>query len=171
MMLVWIALTTAAVSVLLAVSIVRYRSIRKSNMDLHTLLAEKESTFCREDYHADSTCDMCFDNIGDEEVAVCTCGKTYHVTCAEPTGSCPYCGAPYSDFHLRQARHVTCPLCGTEMTSDICDCGLIMPDSRGHFTCRCGNDLRITDTRCSRCGREFSREVHTVGKEFIPHRE
>lgn len=171
MELIWAAALTAASGVLLAVSLVRYRSLKKSSDDQHRLLAERVSTYCREDYHADSTCDICFDSIGEEKVAVCTCGKTYHVSCAEPTGSCPYCGEDYANFHIRDARRVTCPLCGREMVNDVCECGLVMPDSRGHFKCRCGNDLKITDTRCSVCGCEFTREIHTVGKEFIPHRE
>ena len=171
MTLIWIALLTAACIALLAVSLVRYGHVRKSAEELHDLLADRESTYCREDYHADGTCDMCFDLIGEEKVAVCTCGKTFHVSCAEPTGSCPYCGEDYANFHIRDARRVTCPLCGREMVGDVCECGLVMPDSRGHFRCPCGNDLKITDTRCSVCGREFTREVRTVGKEFIPHRE
>lgn len=160
-----IAGLSAAVCVL---GTLRARRTAREAAERRRRLAEDTSTYCSEDYHADGDCGLCFDPIGGEEVAVCTCGKVYHRTCAEPTGGCPYCGAPFSEFGIREPRSITCPRCGSVTTAGICDCGAVMPDSRGRFPCPCGEELRITADRCPSCGRTFEKKVVAADKRFIP---
>ena len=130
----------------------------------------KISEYTTADYHADIRCDICFDDIGDEPVSQCRCGKVYHLTCAEPTGQCPYCGADFKDFMPpRPARHITCPRCGEMMNGNICACGTILPDPDGTFECRCGERVRTGEAMCRRCGRVFDSRIMRVKKEFIPN--
>ena len=134
-------------------------------------LGKKHSEYNTGDYDADVRCDICFDDIGDETVSQCRCGKTFHLTCAEPTGQCPYCGTDFKDFlPPRPARHITCPRCGNPMNGNICECGTILPDPDRTFVCRCGERLNVGDKICHRCGRQFDSRVTRVKKEFIPHR-
>lgn len=130
------------------------------------------SAYTTADYDADSKCEICFDDIGDELVSRCKCGKTYHLTCAEPTGECPYCGESFNNFEEpREARRVSCPRCGNGISGNICSCGTVIPDMDSTFLCRCGERLSVNDGMCHRCGRRFESSVFRVSKEFIPRRE
>ena len=138
--------------------------------DEEAKMGSKRSAFSTEDYHADGACDICFDSIGDEPVSQCRCGKTFHLSCAEPTGECPYCGTPFSEFiPPRPARHVTCPRCGNPVEGNICSCGTVIPDGDGTFLCGCGERLSVSESICHRCGRMYESRVVNVDKRFIPH--
>ena len=133
-------------------------------------LNSKKSAYTTADYRADVRCDICFDDIGEEDVSQCRCGKVFHLSCAEPTGECPYCGAPFKDFlPPRPARHITCPRCGNVMNGNICSCGTVLPDADGTFLCRCGERLSVNDEVCHRCGMMFESGIATVKKQFIPN--
>ena len=108
--------TVIAISLVItaaAAAIALYRLYR-STMDEEKAMREKDSAYTTADYRADLRCEICFDDIGDEPVSQCgKCGKTFHLSCAEPTGECPYCGTRFEDFlPPRPPRHVTCPRCG-----------------------------------------------------------
>lgn len=166
-----IAAAFAATLVLSAIAMAGlYRRTMRDERDLYS----RKSAYTTADYRADIRCDICFDDIGEEEVAQCKCGKVFHVTCAEPTGECPYCGTRYSDFQPpRPARHITCPRCGNLMNGNICSCGTVLPDPDGTFLCRCGERLSVDEEVCHRCGMMYSSRIATVKKQFIPngHRE
>ena len=147
-----------------------YRLKRELDADDESL-TKTESAYTVEDYGADIRCDICFDDIGDERVSQCKCGKVFHLSCAEPTGECPYCGTPFSDFEEpREPRHVTCPRCGERMTSNICSCGTVVPDADGTFECGCGERIGIGEHMCRKCGRMYEKRIVKVNKRFIPHR-
>ena len=116
-------------------------------------IRDKVSGYTTGDYDADVRCDICFDDIGDEMVSQCRCGMTFHLSCAEPTGQCPYCGTDFKDFlPPRPARHITCPRCGNLMNRNICECGTILPDPDGTFECRCGERVKAGEAMCRKCG-------------------
>ena len=155
---------TCAVSIFHVINI--GRRIAKDKDEVRGRISE----YTTADYQADVRCDICFDDIGDELVSQCRCGKTFHLTCAEPTGQCPYCGAEFKDFlPPRPARHITCPRCGELMNGNICECGTILPDPDGTFECRCGERVHAGEAMCRKCGRLFDSRVMRVKKEFIPN--
>ena len=134
-------------------------------------IRDRVSGYTTGDYDADVRCDICFDDIGDEMVSQCRCGMTFHLSCAEPTGQCPYCGTEFKDFlPPRPARHITCPRCGELMSGNICSCGTILPDPDGTFECRCGERVKAGEAMCRKCGRLFDSRGMRVKKEFIPNR-
>lgn len=144
-----------------------YRTITKEEGDLKG----KRSAYNTGDYHADQKCEICFDEIGDEMVSQCKCGKTYHLSCAEPTGECPYCGTHFEDFlPPREPRHVACPRCGNIVHGNICSCGTVIPDPDGTFVCRCGERIGKNEKMCRKCGRVFKTDIYAVKKEFIPNK-
>ena len=157
-------IVTAAASALAILGM--YRRTMKEERELNS----KKSAYTTADYHADVRCDICFDDIGEEEVSQCRCGKVFHLSCAEPTGECPYCGTPFRDFlPPRPARHITCPRCGNMMNGNICSCGTVLPDADGTFICGCGERLSVNDEVCHRCGMMFASRISTVKKPFIPN--
>ena len=168
-------LIVACLSVTAMASIVHVILVGKRIGESKEIAQKKISEYTTGDYNADVRCDICFDDIGDEMVSQCRCGKTFHLTCAEPTGNCPYCGADFKDFlPARPARHVTCPRCGNVMHGNICECGTILPDPDYTFECRCGERISVkkgnVQSMCRRCGRLFDSKVMRVKKEFIPNR-
>lgn len=164
-----VAIMTLLGLTLLFSGLTLYRRERVFTRELEDRLRNGYS-FTTADYDADVKCDICFDDIGSETVSECRCGKTYHLSCAEPTGECPYCGAPFSDFkEPRPSRHIACPRCGEIMNGNICSCGTIIPDPDETFLCRCGDRVSVNDAMCRRCGRTFGSAIHNVRKEFIPN--
>ncbi len=164
-----IIVAAALVITAAAASAAMYGLYRRTMADERELYS-KRSAYTVADYAADVRCDICFDDIGDEEVSQCRCGKVFHRTCAEPTGECPYCGTPYSGFlPPRPARHITCPRCGNVMNGNICSCGTVLPDPDGTFLCRCGERVSVDEEMCHRCGMMFGSRVCTVKKQFIPN--
>ena len=164
--------TVIAISLVItaaAAAIALYRLYR-STMDEEKAMKEKDSAYTTADYRADLRCEICFDDIGDEPVSQCgKCGKTFHLSCAEPTGECPYCGTRFEDFlPPRPPRHVTCPRCGNPMNGNICSCGTVIPDADGSFVCRCGERVSKGEGMCRRCGRTFRTVMSSVKKQYIP---
>ena len=97
-------------------------------------------------------CDICFGEL-DGDTATCVCGKRFHDTCAKPTGSCPYCSAPYSEQRVEKAEWV-CPNCGRSPATPYCGCGAVLPWD-GAFYCRCGRILDPLDPVCGACGSTY----------------
>ena len=98
-------------------------------------------------------CGICFGDLGGR-TAVCACGKMFHDSCAQPTGSCPYCKAEYGSFSVRKESAVRCMNCGRQVTGDRCRCGAIFPED-GRFEClRCGS---VVDGGlvCGKCGAKY----------------
>ena len=98
------------------------------------------------------TCDICFDDL-DGRIATCECGKTFHDSCARPTGSCPYCSTHYSRFTTAESRF-RCPNCGRFPLTAYCKCGAILSVD-GHFICRCGKMIDPDDSICDGCGTHY----------------
>lgn len=164
--------TVIAILILIAAAVSLFGLYRmKETMDSEDRkLDDMRSAYTTADYRADMRCDICFDDIGDEKVSECRCGKVYHLSCAEPTGSCPYCGTPFEEFlPPREPRHITCPRCGNFMSGNICACGTVIPDSDGTFECACGERILASENICRRCGRMYGRQIANVKKHYIPH--
>ena len=98
-------------------------------------------------------CDICFGDL-EGRTAVCTCGKTFHDSCALPTGSCPYCGAEYAAFVLREESGSRCLNCGRRVTGDRCRCGAIFPKD-GKFVCSVCNAV-VDGLVCKKCGTKYA---------------
>lgn len=146
-----------------------YRSNKASRERRHRLL-DTRSAYHVEDYNADTRCDICFDSVEGETVCDCVCGKTFHRSCAEPTGSCPYCGNPFEKFPVAQrtARVLTCFRCGRTVERNICECGTVIPFKDGSFYCHCGEELNEESDWCPNCGRTFERHVAMADKALFP---
>ena len=97
-------------------------------------------------------CDICFDDL-EGRIATCECGKRFHDSCAQPTGSCPYCSADYPRFDLFESD-VLCPNCGEQVFDSHCRCGAIVP-TEGRFACMCGAMLDPENLKCRKCGRSY----------------
>ena len=97
-------------------------------------------------------CDICFDEL-DGRTATCKCGKIFHDSCASPTGMCPYCSAPYSEFRTRESRF-RCPNCGRYPLTEHCKCGAILPKDK-YFFCRCGAVIDPDNPVCESCGKTY----------------
>ena len=163
------ALMVGVVLLILLSVLAMLRTGRRYTGYVEDLLSTK-SQYDTADYDADSKCDICFDDIGEENVIECLCGKKFHFTCADLTGECPYCGRVAKDFlPPRKSRRVTCPRCGEPITGNICTCGIIIPDPDGTFECRCGERISVGESMCHKCGRGFSSRITPVKKGFIPH--
>jgi hypothetical protein len=104
---------------------------------------------------SEDVCGICFGNILKSDViAKCGCGNVFHDTCAEPTGSCPYCNCAYSGLVKETPVCVTCPSCGSDVVGNVCGCGAVV-NRDGTFTCGCGASLDINDPVCKKCGKEY----------------
>ena len=145
------------------------RRDKRSKEMKHRLLDDR-SAFHVEDYHADTRCDICFDDVKGEVVCDCTCGKTFHRTCAEPTGSCPYCGTVFDNFPIkeRESRMLTCFRCGRAVEGNICECGTVIPFKDKTFRCPCGEELREESEWCPNFGRTFERRIALADKSLFP---
>ena len=99
-------------------------------------------------------CGICFGAIAkDDVIARCACSQTFHGTCAEPTGKCPYCDRPYGEFVKESPNCVKCPSCGSDVVGSVCGCGAVI--NREGFVCSCGSDIDTDDPVCKKCGKEY----------------
>ena len=133
-------------------------------------LLDQASAYHIEDYRADRRCDICFDSMDGEVVSECSCGKSFHRSCAEPTGVCPYCKTPFANFPVsgREARTLTCFRCGKRVEQNICECGTVIPFRDGTFQCLCGEILTEESVWCPNCGRTFERRTALADKDLFP---
>jgi hypothetical protein len=139
-------------AVLLAASVVVIRSYVKTVEKRH--LHEHSTNFL--DGGSGELCAICFGELG-KTVSECGCGKRFHVTCAEPTGSCPYCSRPYSTFKTMEEHKKRCPNCGRYPLGRVCKCGTLIPQD-GMLICTCGNIMEGTDPTCGKCGKKYRTE-------------
>ena len=116
--------------------------------------AEKDAS--TEFLDEDRTCGICFGDLGNT-VAECTCGKRFHETCAEPTGSCPYCKASYEKFKITEERRHRCPNCGRYPLGRVCKCGAVFPLD-GALLCKCGSPVNMDTMVCTKCGLKYKLE-------------
>jgi hypothetical protein len=99
-------------------------------------------------------CGICFGTISNDDVITkCTCSQTFHRSCAEPTGKCPYCERPYDELVTESPECVVCPSCGADVVGNVCSCNAVI--NREGFICSCGNKLDVNDPKCSKCGKEY----------------
>ena len=120
---------------------------------------EKSTTFLDEKEDG-KKCEICYGEIDRDPIAVCTCGKIFHAACAEPTGSCPYCGAGYKDMTIREPERTRCPRCGAFLKGNVCECGAVIPYKDNTFTCKCGSLVDKSKPVCKKCGAVY--EVTTM---------
>jgi rubrerythrin len=124
----------------------------------------RKSTKLLEESSTDKTCRICFGSIEGGTVAECSCGNSFHVSCAEPTSRCPYCDSPYGQMVIRGARTSKCPFCGERMTSDICVCGTVYPFEDGTFRCVCGEPMHMSVATCPECGAKYETFMAVPGE-------
>lgn len=149
--LVWIALGIVGL-----LASIRFLRIGKRVGYLRKSIAAR-TVFSREagGGDADSQCSICFGELDEDEVHECVCAAVSHVSCAELTGSCPYCQRPYDPDGVRARKLLRCPSCGERMPGYSCDCGTVVPNHDGTFVCPCGEDLRTSSGSCPSCGRTY----------------
>lgn len=154
-------LLALSMMVLFAITARVLRKSREGRIFLEKLYNEKKiarkSTKLLEEGNIDKTCRICFGSIEGGIVAECSCGNSFHVSCAEPTSRCPYCDNPYGQMLIRGAKTSKCPFCGERMTSDICVCGTVYPFEDGTFKCVCGAPMHMSMTTCPECGAKYEK--------------
>ena len=162
-----LASVVALISVIGVIDTIRSGKAAKTE---RKALMSNASAYYVEDYRADNRCDICFDSMGDERVCECSCGKVFHRSCAEPTGSCPYCGTEFDKFPVtsREPRAVTCFRCGKTVERNICECGTVIPYKDHTFSCHCGEVLSEDSIWCPNCGRTFERRTALADKTLFP---
>lgn len=109
--------------------------------------------------HLDTECEICFGDIGNEVIRVCDCGRTFHMDCVDATDECPYCKRKKETMTERNARKTICPVCGRVVERNICDCGVVIPNADGTYSCRCGETVSIYSDGCSKCGSTIRTEI------------
>lgn len=122
------------------------KPMRKSTI----ILDEKEDT---------DKCEICYGAIDDDSIAKCPCGRVFHEACARPTGSCPYCNAPYAAMDTRGPEVTVCPICGRPLKGNICSCGAVTPSEDYTIVCGCGAVIDADKPVCKKCGAVY---------EFVP---
>ena len=141
-----------------AASLVMLRVGLKAGMERKNWLMSSERK--REmlgDFEGTALCDICYGAIGDCSVAKCGCGKTFHEACARPTGTCPYCGAAFSEMEVRHARIPLCPRCSGQARDGFCrECHISLIRG-GMFRCTCGRDVDARRAICGGCGARYKR--------------
>lgn len=145
--------------ILFPISAAAMGKLRKERRFLEKSYGEKKiarkSTKLLEEGSIDSVCGICFGDIEEGAVAECSCGRSFHDSCAEPTSKCPYCGSPYGQMLIREAKAARCHFCGKRMTTDICSCGTVCPFEDGTFTCACGAVMHMSLASCPECGARY----------------
>jgi hypothetical protein len=102
-------------------------------------------------------CGICYGEIGEEAVSVCSCGMVFHDSCAVHTNICPYCGTAYDPLGKRLPKRSECPICGGAIKKGACACGAVFPRPDGTFLCSCGNRADSVKPVCRRCGAVYER--------------
>ena len=125
---------------------------------------KKPTTFLDEG-EDEKKCDICYGKIDNDPIAKCSCGKIFHDACAKPTGSCPYCGAPYGSMEVREPERTRCPVCGRFMKGNICSCGAVIPSKDDTFMCKCGNIVDADKPVCKKCGAVYETTTMKVFRE------
>ncbi|MDR2698860.1 MAG: hypothetical protein LBB30_04210 [Candidatus Methanoplasma sp.] len=114
--------------------------------------SEKKSTTFLDEGEDEKKCEICYGQIGSDPLAECSCGRVFHDACARPTGSCPYCAAPYGEMEVREPEKRRCPACGRFLSGNSCSCGAVIPGKDNTFVCGCGNIVDADKPVCKRCG-------------------
>ncbi len=102
-------------------------------------------------------CGLCHGMIGDEPLAACSCGKKFHLSCAE-LAPCPVCGNDAWHMHLRHPRVISCPICLRPAPGGRCGhCKIIIPQQKGTFKCpHCNTVVFTSDPTCRKCGAVYA---------------
>ena len=102
-------------------------------------------------------CGLCHGRIGTEPLALCSCGKKYHLSCVE-LSPCPVCGNDGPHMHLRRPLIISCPICLRTAPGGHCEhCGIVIPRRDGSFRCgHCGTVVFSSDPTCRKCGTAYS---------------
>jgi len=127
-------------------------------------------------------CQICLGRVKEGlEYARCSCGKVFHPVCLVRTGTCPYCGAVYSEGSLGEEHMVRpkqpemrkppgisltwqgdtdhlCPICGAELPegSGECACGAVIVEEGQEFDCpSCGTRVPADQNACPLCHERF----------------
>lgn len=157
--MIWYYLLALLMIVVFTASANVLRKSRQARISLEKSYREKKiarkSTKFLEEGGVDGICNICFGGISGGLVAECSCGNSFHDSCAEPTSKCPYCENPYGQMSIRGAKISKCPFCGKHMTSDICSCGTVYPFEDGTFRCACGSPMHMSESTCPVCGAEY----------------
>lgn len=112
----------------------------------------RKTTYFLDEGEDEKRCEICHGKIENEELAVCKCGKLFHRVCAEPTGTCPYCGTKFEEMTIREPERTRCPVCGRFVKGNICECGAVLPRKDNTFLCSCGNRVDVNKPVCKKCG-------------------
>lgn len=140
-----------------------------SKYDLSTKLKggkrTEASTIFLDEGEDEKKCEICYGKIENAPLAECTCGKIFHDACANPTGSCPYCGTKYEDMIVREPERSRCPVCGRFLSGSICSCGAVIPRRDETFVCKCGNVVDSSKPVCKKCGAVYETVTMKVYKE------
>jgi hypothetical protein len=140
----------AAVAAVAVGTFLALRSIRKGTQKSIFGRPRRRPAAVKED-----VCGICLGPVSKEDmIARCSCGRTFHDTCARPTDSCPYCGCPYNNLTIESPHCVKCPSCGSDVVGNVCKCGAVVSRD-GTFVCACGNLLDASDPVCGKCGAEY----------------
>ncbi|MCL1979085.1 MAG: hypothetical protein FWG60_02875 [Methanomassiliicoccaceae archaeon] len=126
---------------------------------------KRESTTFLDEKEDKRKCEICYGEIEEDRVAICSCGRIFHDACAEPTGSCPYCGAGYKEMNVREPDRTRCPVCGRFLKGNMCSCGAVIPKNDDTFICKCGGEVDMNKPICGKCGAEYEFTTMRVIKQ------
>lgn len=135
------------------ISIKRLNGFRNiDERDCRNLHFSERPTHFLDDSGSEKPCSVCLGRIGNNEIAICSCGRISHKDCAFSIGGCPYCNAPFDDSTVRPAKTTPCPVCGKNPGDGVCGCGTVYPGDDGSIICSCGNSFQSHLGVCDRCG-------------------
>jgi len=112
----------------------------------------RKTTYFLDEGEDEKKCEICYGELGCEDIAVCKCGKMFHKACAEPTRTCPYCNTSFEEMTIREPQRARCPVCGRFVKGSICECGAVLPRKDNTFQCSCGNRVDVNKPVCKKCG-------------------